>query len=201
MSHSRKPDSAGGPRQEAPPRWDILNDRPLYDCRVWELRERRYRHPKTGKEGDFFYLDSADWVLVVARTRAGELLLVRQFRWGADELSWELPGGIIDSGEDPVVAGLRELREETGYVADSGRVIGHARPNPAILNNHCHIVFVDGADPHADGTAWDEHEEIEVRPLPQATVLEWVRACRIGHALALNALLFYLLDQETDLKT
>jgi ADP-ribose pyrophosphatase len=187
-------------RREPPPKWEILNDRSLHDCRVWELRERRYRHPKTGKEGDFFYLDSRDWVLVVARTRQGELLLIRQFRWGADELSWELPGGIIDPGEDPVTAGLRELREETGYSAVSGRLIGHARPNPAILNNYCHIVFVDGAEPHAGGTSWDEHEEIEVRPLAEATVLKWAKECKIGHALALNALLFYILDQATNLK-
>lgn len=193
--------SERAPNRTAPSRWEILNDRLLHDCRVWELRERRYRHPKTGKEGDFFYLDSKDWVLVVARTRAGELILIRQFRWGADELSWELPGGIIDPGEDPVTAGLRELREETGYSALSGRLIGHARPNPAILNNHCHIVFVDGVERGATATDWDEHEEIEVRPLPESTVLAWVKDCRIGHALALNALLFYFLDQETDLKT
>lgn len=201
MSDFHQDTSGQAPRREAPARWEILNDRSLYDCRVWELRERRYRHPKTGKEGDFFYLDSRDWVLVVARTRAGELLLVRQFRWGADELSWELPGGIIDAGEDPVTAGLRELREETGYSATAGRLIGHARPNPAILNNYCHVVFVDGAEAHAAGTAWDEHEEIEVRALPESTVLRWAKDCKIGHALALNALLFYLLDQETDLKT
>jgi 8-oxo-dGTP pyrophosphatase MutT (NUDIX family) len=201
MSEHSKHEPGTDPRRDAPPKWEMLNDRPLYNCRVWELRERRYRHPKTGAEGDFFYLDSKDWVLVVARTRAGALILIRQFRWGSDALSWEVPGGIIDPGEDPVAAGLRELREETGYVATSGRIIGHARPNPAILNNYCHVVFVDGAEPDPAGTAWDEHEEIEVRALPQATVLEWVRTCQIGHALALNALLFFLLDQETDLKT
>lgn len=190
----------GARPDQAPVRWEILADRSLYHCRVWELRERRYRHPKSGKEGDFFYLDSKDWVLVVARTTNGELLLIRQFRWGADELSWELPGGIIDPGEDPVTAGLRELREETGYVGSSGRLIGHARPNPAILNNFCHVVFVDGVERHAAGTDWDEHEEIEVRALAEKTVFEWAKDCKIGHALALNALLFYLLDPETNVK-
>lgn len=201
MPDSSKPADSKNGSDSAPRRWELLEDSPLYDCRVWELRKRRYRHPESLREGEFFYLDSKDWVLVVARTREGKLLLIRQFRMGADAFCWELPGGIMDAGEDPVTAGLRELREETGYVAESGRVLGHARPNPAILNNHCHIVFIDQVEPHPDGTDWDAHEEIEVRPLPQKTVLEWVRACQIGHALALNALLFYFLDQETDLKT
>lgn len=180
---------------QEPPRWEIVNDRLLNACRVWDLRERRYRHPNTGKEGDFYYLDSRDWVIVVARTLAGELVLIRQFRWGSDELSWELPGGIIDAGEDVVTAGLRELQEETGYAAKSGRLIGHARPNPAILNNFCHIVLAEEVELSVSGTDWDEHEEIEVRALPETTVMQWARECRIGHALALNALLFYQLDK------
>ncbi|MDQ8194613.1 NUDIX hydrolase [Coraliomargarita sp. SDUM461004] len=181
---------------EVPACWEVLDDRLLNACCVWDLRERRYRHPKTGKEGDFYYIDSRDWVIVVARTVEGELLLIRQFRWGANELSWELPGGIIDAGEDPVKAGLRELQEETGYVAKTGRLIGHARPNPAILNNFCHVVLAEEVVLDVSGTDWDEHEEIEVCVLPEATVMQWVRECKIGHALALNGLLFYQLDQN-----
>lgn len=178
-----------------PPRWKIVGDRLLNSCKVWDLRERRYRHPKTGQEGDFYYIDSRDWVIVVARTVAGELILIRQFRWGSDELSWELPGGIIDEGEDIVGAGLRELQEETGYVAKTGRLIGSARPNPAILNNYFHVVLAEEVEPHESGPDWDEHEEIEVRALPEATVLQWAAECKIGHALALNGLFFYQLDQ------
>ena len=46
-----------------------------------------------------------------------------------------------------------------------------------------------------EGTDWDEHEEMEVRVLPEATVMEWVRDCKIGHALALNGLMFYQLNK------
>lgn len=177
----------------APATWDILDDKLLSACRVWDLRARRYQHPTNGREGEFYYIDSRDWVIVIARTRAGELILVRQFRWGTDALSWEFPGGIIDAGEDPVTAGLRELREETGYVAESGRLIGHCNPNPAILNNQCHIVFADNVELHADGTEWDEHEEMEIRLVPEAEVFEWTKECKIGHALALTGLFYYQL--------
>lgn len=179
------------PNYQKPRRWKIIGDRLLNACRVWDLRERRYRHPETGKEGDFYYIDSRDWVIVIAQTPADELIMVRQFRWGSDDLSWEFPGGIVDKGEDPVIAGLRELKEETGYAAKNGRLIGYTRPNPAMLNNFCHFVFAEDAELHPSGTDWDEHEEIEVRTLREATVMEWVRDCKIGHALALNGLFFY----------
>jgi len=182
-----------GKLSKKPQIWEILEDRLLNTCRVWDLRARLYRHPENGKEGEFYYLDSRDWAIVVARTVSGQLILVRQFRMGMDALSWEFPGGIIERGEDPVVAALRELAEETGYVAKEGRLIGTCSPNPAILNNRTHIVFADKAVPHVDGTNWDEHEELEVRALPESEVFQWAAANKIDHALALVGLLYYQL--------
>ena len=181
--------------KQAPPCWEVMEDKLLQACRVWDLRARRYRHPKTGKQGEFYYIDSRDWAVVVARTVEGEFVLVRQFRWGSDELSWELPGGIVDEGEDPVEAGLRELKEETGYVAESGRLIGQCRPNPAILNNYCKVILAEGCRLADEGTSWDEHEELEVCVLPESTVMEWARDGTIGHALALNGLFYYQLQK------
>ena len=187
----------GEKKPTSPPvRWELVDDRILRPCRVWDLRARQYRHPISGKEGEFYYIDSRDWAVVVARTKAGGFVLVRQFRWGSDELSWELAGGIIERGEDPVQAGLRELREETGYVAARGRLIGRCQPNPAILNNYCHVILAEDCEPSGDGTDWDEHEEMEVRVLPEATVMAWARDGKIGHALALNGLLFYQLHEK-----
>lgn len=181
---------------KTPARWELLEDRLLTPCRVWDLRARRYQHPYSGKKGEFYYIDSRDWAVVVALTEAGEVILVRQFRWGADALSWELPGGIIDTGEDPVAAGLRELEEETGYRAARGRQIGRCQPNPAILNNECHLILAEDCRLTTRGTDWDEHEEMEVRTLPEATAIEWARDGTIQHALALNGLFYYLLDKN-----
>ena len=177
----------------APKEWELLDDRLLNACRVWDLRARRYRHPRGSDDDEFYYIDSRDWVIVIARTLGDELVLIRQFRCGSNALSWEFPGGIIDVGEDPVAAGLRELREETGYKGETGQYIGACRPNPAMLNNRCHFVFADQVQPDVGGTDWDEHEEIEVRVLPEETVFEWARKQTMEHALALTGLLYYQL--------
>ena len=65
----------------------------------------------------------SDWVNIIALTPDQHIVLVRQFRFGINAFSLEIPGGMIDAGEDPIVAGLRELREETGFVGGSARVL------------------------------------------------------------------------------
>jgi 8-oxo-dGTP pyrophosphatase MutT (NUDIX family) len=177
MSHS----SSG------PARWEKLGDSLIASTRIFELRSQKYRHPVRDTTRDFVVINSRDWVNVVALTPDNHLVLVRQFRFGIDTFSLEVPGGIIEAGEDPVAAGLRELQEETGYVGKSARLLGSVNPNPAIQNNRCHLVFVESAEPTAH-SAWDHDEEIEVSTAPVEEVFAWARTGKITHALVLNAL-------------
>ena len=75
----------------------------------------------------------------------------------------------------------------------SGRLLGHCQPNPAILNNRCHVIFADNCRLSEAGTDWDEHEEMEVSVLPEAEVMQWAKVCKVGHVLALVGLLFFQL--------
>ncbi len=178
-------------KKSAPPaRWKKLGTRPLAETRVFTLNAERWRHPGRGTEREFAVLDAPDWVNVLALTPEGALVLVRQFRFGTGDFSLEIPGGMVDRGEKPLVAGGRELLEETGFAGARARVLGTVSGNPAILNNRCHFVLVEDAVRTA-ATAWDHDEEIEIVTAPVAKVLAWARAGRIVHPLVLNALFLF----------
>jgi len=98
----------------------------------------------------------------------------------------ELPAGIVEPGEDPCVAGLRELEEETGYRAAAGRLLGFVEPNPALQDNRSAVVLAEGCVP--DGRAApDEGEDVRVRVVEPATVRELIARGVIRHAITIAA--------------
>jgi len=178
------------PPPSVPSRWEKLGQTTQIKTPIFELQSVRYRHPARARERDFVVVRSPDWVNVLALTPDGKLVLVRQFRFGVDAFSLEIPGGVMEAGEDPVAAGLRELREETGFTGVGARLLGSVHPNPAIQSNRCHFVFVERAVRTA-ALDWDPDEEIEVTTVPADEVLAGAHGGAITHGLVLNALLFF----------
>ncbi|HVS50896.1 MAG TPA: NUDIX hydrolase [Opitutaceae bacterium] len=173
-----------------PSRWEKIGHSVQTKTRIFELLSARYRHPVRGTERDFVVVQAPDWVNVVALTADERLVLVRQFRYGIDEFSLEIPGGVMEAGEDPVTAGLRELREETGFTGAPAKLLGSVHPNPAIQSNRCHFVFVEAAV-KAHALEWDADEEIHVTTEPVETVLALARSGAITHGLVLDALFMF----------
>ena len=173
-----------------PSRWKRLGQTTLLQTVVFDLCSVRYRHPARGTEREFVVMNPPDWVNVIALTPGGDLVLVRQFRFGIDGFSLEIPGGVMEAGEDPVTAAQRELREETGYSGARATLLGSVHPNPAIQSNRCHFVLIDAAvKSHA--LEWDADEEIHVAISPVEEVLALARSGGITHGLVLNALLLF----------
>ncbi len=173
-----------------PKRWKKLGSRQIAHTRIFDVQSVDFLHPSREKPQDFFVISAPDWVNVIALTPDGQLVLVRQFRYGADDFSMEIPGGVIDAGEDVIAAGLRELREETGYVGSSARLLGSVHPNPAMQNNRCHLVLVENVRPEAK-PAWDLNEEFEITTRPVDEVYQLAYAGGITHAMVLDALLLF----------
>jgi ADP-ribose pyrophosphatase len=174
----------------APAHWELTKDESYAKCRVFEVRKQHFIHPSQKAAGDFFVLSSPDWVNVVPFTDKGEIILVRQFRFGLRDLSWEVPGGMMEPGEDPVKTALRELEEETGWQAQTGKLLASCSPNPAILNNRCFFVLALDLKFHGK-TAWDEHEELQTHIFSEEAVMGMVLRQEIRHSLALNALMYF----------
>jgi 8-oxo-dGTP pyrophosphatase MutT (NUDIX family) len=182
---SSSPSPASGPS-----RWERRGQQLQLRTRVFDVQGVRYRHPVRGTEKDFVVMQAPDWVNVVAVTPDEQIVMVRQFRFGIDAFSLEIPGGVMEPGEDSVTAGLRELREETGFSGGPARLLGRVHPNPAIQSNHCHYVLVEAAV-RSHNLQWDADEEIQVETMPVADVLALARSGGITHALVLNALMFF----------
>ena len=99
------------------------------------FRVERLVYEQTPLPRDIYVFACPDWCNVVTETADGQLVLVWQYRHGTDELSLEVPGGVIDPGEEPIDAARRELKEETGYEAESFELLSVVQPNPALQNN------------------------------------------------------------------
>jgi 8-oxo-dGTP pyrophosphatase MutT (NUDIX family) len=179
---------AGG-HDTPPAAWVTLGQNNVADCAVFRVKRRRMRHITDGREGQFYVIEAPDWVQTLALTPRRELILVRQWRFGIEKLSWEPPGGVIESGEDILAAAQRELLEETGQAGTSPRLIGQAYPNPAIQNNQTHFVLVENCTPKAP-THWDPHEELQIGIFSLDEIHQMIRRGEIFHSLALNALQF-----------
>jgi len=169
------------------PEWRHDEDEMVAETRIFSLRRRRGVSPtRPDRAGEFVYLDSVDWVNVIAITPEREVVLIEQFRHGTGAVTLEIPGGMVDPGEDPLAAGLRELSEETGFGSERSLLIGSVTPNPAILNNRCHTVLVEDAT-ELGPCELETHEEIGVRRVPFEDIAGLISDGVIHHALVIAA--------------
>jgi len=127
--------------------WKKVGSRQVGDFRIFKMRSDICVNPRTGKEHDFYVFDTVDWVNVIAVTPDQHLVMVEQYRHGSNTVELEIPGGMMDPHEtDPVIAGARELREETGYAGEQARELGKVWSNPAIMNNTTFTVLVENCE-------------------------------------------------------
>lgn len=176
--------------------WPKLGSKLLADYRIFTVRSDRKRSPRTQNEHDFFVIDCVNWVNIVALTPNDELVMVEQYRHGTNTVELEIPGGMMDPDEDsPLATGVRELREETGYVGDSVEMLGKVFPNPAIMSNTCNVVLIKNCRlEHA--TEFDSGEDLETKLVPLKDIPKLVTAGKIQHSLVVVALYYLDLKQR-----
>jgi 8-oxo-dGTP pyrophosphatase MutT (NUDIX family) len=172
--------------QPRPARWPTVRQEILGRFKLFNLLETTRRSPTTGREHRFMRLEAPDWVNVVPITRDGKLILVEQYRHGIDAPTVEIPGGMIDPGEDPAAAAARELEEETGYRGRALHLLGCVEPNPAFLTNRCWTFLALDCTP--DGTLQpDPSEEISLRLVRPSLFTDLIDDGTIRHSLVIAA--------------
>ncbi len=164
------------------PAWETIEAGDVVDYRVFGVQRLVRRSSRTGRPGEYLVLRIPPWANVIALTPDDEVVLVEQYRHGIDIVTLEIPGGIVDPGEEPADAAARELLEETGYRGDPPELLGRVHPNPAIQDNECSTWLIANARRTAEPKP-DEGEHIEVITVPRIEIPSLLRQGRITHSL------------------
>ena len=162
--------------------WKRKQKKVVAECRIFNVNECLAESPITKKEHSFYFLETTDWVNIVPMTDAGEIVCIRQYRHGSESITIEIPGGMVDAGEQPGIAAARECLEETGYEVSDIESLGILNPNPAIQANRLHTYLGRGAELAREiQNTQTEHTEVVLLSLECAK--QMLIAGEIDHAL------------------
>ena len=169
---------------------EILSSQVVYSSKVGTLVNMEVKHPLKDKIKTYSITKHPDWVNVVAETKDHNIVVISQWRAGSNEISIEVPGGKVDEGEDPQVAGIRELEEETGFcLTPKSKVVslGWVWGNPAIQDNKMHYYFVNNVEKTKE-TSFDEMEYVQTQVLSKNKISEMLSDNKITHSYSVLAL-------------
>ncbi len=110
-------------------------------------------------------------VAVVALTEKNEIVLIRQFRKPAEQVLIEIPAGLFNKGEDFKNAALRELKEETGYIAKSIKHVLSVYTSPGYSTELLHFFLAKDLIKESQSYEEDEHIEVELAPVDKLSEL------------------------------
>jgi ADP-ribose pyrophosphatase len=117
-----------------------------------------------------------------------EVLLVRQYRYATGGAIYEVPAGRLNPGEAPLACAIRELREETGYVAQRIEALIAMYTTPGFTDERIHLFLASGLTAGASEREADEF--LDLAPMPLARALEMIRTGEIQDAKTAVALLY-----------
>ncbi len=175
-------------------RWKLLEENYIFNRKWLKIQQRTYYLPSREREADFYLFEYSPWVSILPVTHSGEIVLIRQYRPGLDQILWEIPAGLVDEGEKPLDAAKRELFEETGYRTNAWELLGTFSPNPGTHTNLSYgyiatnIILAGSQD-------LDETEEIDVvlkHPDEVRSLLKEGKFIASLHAV--NLLLYFFRD-------
>ena len=155
------------------------------------VRSDGLRLPDGAVKDPYYVIERPDAAIIFPLTQAGEVVLVRQYRPAIDMMELGLPAGLVEEGEEPLVAARRELSEETGYAGGKWEFLGAVASSPSLKDNWAHL-FLARDVTHAASPQPDEYERVEVVLVPVEELLPKFSAGEIVSSSGVAAMLLAL---------
>ncbi len=169
-------------------KWKILGQETVCDFKLFKFYKRNLLNQHKNSQHHFYVMETPDWINVVPVTSEGKIVLIKQYRAGTDEITIEIPGGVIDNTDaSPLAAARRELEEETAYVSNELSLLGSVHPNPSFMSNTCYFVLAKDVK-HTGKINFDPGEDIETFEMEIDEIKEAIKTGKIKHALTVAAM-------------
>jgi len=179
------------------PGWRVAASSYIVESPYLRLRRDTIVLPDGTVVDDYYVRESRGYVIVFALTRDRRAVLVRQYKHGIGKVLLELVAGAIDEGEEPRQTALRELAEETGYVAESMRHVRSFITDPTSANTVAHVFFAPDARAERKQKL-DVTENISVELAGMEELRHKLRSGEID-SMPHVAAIYYVLDHLDDL--
>ncbi|MFV9510754.1 NUDIX hydrolase [Tepidibacillus sp. LV47] len=130
---------------------------------------------------------------ILAVTKKNRVLMVKQYRKPMDQILYEIPAGKLEPGEDPKSCAIRELKEETGYVATNMSLFTKFYTSPGFADELIHLFYADGIE--AGEATPDEDEFVELVELTLDESMEMIEKGKIVDAKTIIAIYYWQIMQ------
>lgn len=145
---------------------------------------------------DYYTFEFSEWTATLPITENNEVVLVKQYRHGIEEVTLEVPAGGIDVHDtNPIEAAKRELLEESGYCSDDWTYLGKFSLGPSKIKTKFHLYCARNCNKTCEQQL-DEYEDIEVVTMPLA---EFEHKLRQGEIHDVDTVLAWLLSKNIGL--
>ena len=161
----------------------------IHEGKVITLTVDKVRLP-SGREATREVILHNGGVTIVAQPDPSKIVLVKQFRYAIGKVFWELPAGTLKKNEDPLFSAKRELKEETGYIANKMESLGIVYPLPGYSNEV--LYFFKATELVDDEPEPDPDENIEVKVVDLKQAWQMVKDGEIRDAKTIAGISFVM---------